>query len=51
MASKRYNRDLTYFCADTERVRLPPAARRVEHVRGLGTDVWASTHPRIGMAE
>lgn len=51
MASKRYNRELTYFYADTEQVRLPPSAKRVEHVRGLGTDVWASTHPRIGMAE
>lgn len=51
MASRRYNCEMTYFYVDTERVRLPRSAKRIEHIRGLGTDVWASTHPRIGVAE
>jgi hypothetical protein len=51
MASKRFNGDSTHFVVDLERVRLPKGLRHVEHVRGLGFDVWASTHPRIGMGE
>jgi hypothetical protein len=51
MASRRYNCERTFFYADTERVRLPRSAKRVEHIRGLGTEIWASTHQRIGIEE
>ena len=49
MASKRFNGASTHFVADLDRVQLPKGLLHVEHVRGLGYDVWASSHPRIGM--
>ena len=54
MATSRYNGLRgTYFYVDEEHVRLPRSVprRNIEHVRGLGTDVWASSSKRIGMSE
>jgi hypothetical protein len=51
MASKRFNGVSTHFVVDAERVQMPKGLRNVEHVRGLGFDVWASSHSRIGMAD
>jgi hypothetical protein len=54
MASSRFSgRHGTFFCVDREHVSLPRSVPRknVEHVRGLGHDIWASSAPRIGMAE
>jgi hypothetical protein len=44
-------REVKHLVLDTERVRLPKSFKgpKVEHVRGLGTQVWASSHPRVGM--
>lgn len=53
MASSRFNGTHgTFFVVDTEHVRLPRSVpkRNVEHVRGLGYDIWASSSRRIGMA-
>ena len=54
MVSSRFNGTHgTYFCVDTERVKLPRSIPRknIEHVRGLGFDVWAASSKRCGMAE
>lgn len=54
MATSRYNGlKGTFFCVDEERVRLPRSIprRNIEHIRGLGFDVWASSSKRIGMSE
>jgi hypothetical protein len=54
MASSRFNgRSGTHFVVDTERITLPRSVprRNIEHVRGLGLDVWASSAKRCGMAE
>lgn len=52
MASSRFNgRHGTFFVVDEQHVRLPRFVPRknVEHVRGLGYDIWASSSRRIGM--
>jgi hypothetical protein len=51
MASSRYNGRQTFFVVDEQFVRLPRSVPRknIEHVRGLGFDVWAASAPRIGM--
>lgn len=52
MASQRFNgKHGTFFCADLEHVRLPRSvpSSNVEHIRGLGFDIWASSAKRIGM--
>lgn len=44
-------REVKQLVLDTERVRLPKSftGAKIEHVRGLGSQVWASSHPRVGM--
>lgn len=52
MVTSRFNgRHGTHFVVDLERVRLPRYIPRknIEHVRGLGFDVWAASAKRIGM--
>lgn len=40
---------VAYIYLDETHVKLPrkPKNGRTEHVRGLGHDIWASSHPRI----
>lgn len=47
------SREVKHLVIDPERVRLPPWFKgvKVEHVRGLGFQVWASSHPRVGMGQ
>lgn len=44
-------REIKHLVLDQERVRLPHSFKgvKVEHVRGLGFQVWASSHPRREM--
>ena len=54
MVTSRFNgRSGTFFCVDEQRVRLPRSIPRknIEHVRGLGFDIWASSAKRCGMAD
>jgi hypothetical protein len=51
MASRRFQGSQTYFYADLQRVKLPPEAKLVEHVRGMEFEIWASTSKRIGWGQ
>ncbi len=46
-------REVKHIVLDTERVKLPADFKgaKVEHVRGLGYQVWASSHRRIEMGQ
>lgn len=44
-------KQMRHLVLDSDRVRLPrnPHGVKVEHIRGLGLQVWASSLPRVEM--